>query len=167
VRIGKDAPRLGAYGTLDELAAQLGLAEAMLPSGPAAGAHRALLLRLQHQLFTAMSELARAPSAGPPAHLLTGVHVAGLEREIDRLSGSVPPLTNFVLPRGSPGASATHVARTVARRAERELVRLHRIEPVREDLLKWLNRLSDLLFALALVLNQEAGEPEIAPDYGT
>ncbi|MHB8352447.1 MAG: cob(I)yrinic acid a,c-diamide adenosyltransferase [Thermoplasmata archaeon] len=165
VRISKDAPRLRAYGTLDELASQLGLAEALLPPEPAAQVHRDLLRRCQHELFTAMSELARAPALGAPAHRLEARHVTALDQDIDRLSGEVPPLTNFILPRGSPAASAVHVARTVARRAERELVALHRIEPVRPELIIWLNRLSDLLFALARVVNQQAHEPETAPDY--
>lgn len=165
VRLSKDAPRLRAYGTLDELAAHLGLAEALLPPEPSARAHREVLLRCQHELFIAMSELARAPGLGPPAHRLEDRQVAALEAEIDRLSAGVPPLANFILPRGSPAASAVHVARTVARRAERELVALHRVEPVREELLRWLNRLSDLLFALARAINHDAGESEIPPDY--
>ncbi len=165
VRIAKDAPRLRAYGALDELASALGLAEALLPPGPALPDHRGLLATCQHELFTAMSELARPPGAAPPDHRIEARHVAGLEAAIDRLGGQVPPLRNFILPRGTAAASAVHVARTVARRAERELVALHRSEPVRPELLQWLNRLSDLLFALARVLNHEALEAETPPDY--
>ncbi len=92
-------------------------------------------------------------------------HVTGLEKEIDRFDALHPPLRNFVLPGGSAVAAELHVARTVARRAERELWKLHRVEPVRADLLRWTNRLSDLLFAMALAANAKLGVAETAPEY--
>lgn len=88
-----------------------------------------------------------------------------LEEDTDRLSASLEPLRSFVLPRGSPGAAEVHVARTVARRAERELWALAESEPVAPELLRWANRLSGLLFALALAANRADGSAEIAPDY--
>jgi cob(I)alamin adenosyltransferase len=162
-RVAKDSARIRAYGTLDELAAHLGWVEATLPGD--ATAPRTLVRRLEHELFVAMSELANAPGHPPPAHRISDRHVRRLEEDIDRLEGARPPLTHFVLPRGTPASAALHVARTVARRAERELWALHRNEPVPDELLRWLNRLSDLLFALAVTVNADAGEPETAPQY--
>ncbi len=114
-----------------------------------------------------MSELATPPGRPPPVQRIGARHVQRLERDIDRLEARAPPLTSFVLPRGAPAAAQAHVARTVARRAERELWRLHAAEPVGPEILQWTNRMSDLLFALALVLNHEAGVEETPPDYAT
>ncbi len=121
--------------------------------------------RLGHELFVAQAELARGPTAARLPATIDRTKVERLEREIDRFDASHPPLTAFVLPGGSTAASALHVARTVARRAERELVGLHRAEPVEPELLAWANRLSDLLFALALATNHALGVAEVAPDY--
>jgi cob(I)alamin adenosyltransferase len=88
-----------------------------------------------------------------------------IEKEIDRLVGTFEPVTTFVLPRGGPSASELHVARTVARRAEREIWALHRLSPIAPDLLRWSNRVSDLLFAMALSLNRSMGFAETSPDY--
>ena len=162
-RVAKDSLRIGAYGAFDELGSVLGLAEALLP--PEASAERELLLRLQHEIFIAMSELATPAGHAPLAHRLEMRHVQRLEHDIDRIEDATPPLRSFVLPRGTAAASATHLARTTARRAERELWALHRTEPVRPELLQWTNRLSDLLFALARAVNLSAGATEIPPDY--
>lgn len=112
-----------------------------------------------------MSDLATPPGAKPPAHRIEARHVTELEREIDHYSGSIEPVHAFVLPRGTPAGAAIHVARTVSRRAERELWALHAEAPQREELLQWANRMSDLLFAVALVVNRNAGFVEISPDY--
>ena len=112
-----------------------------------------------------MSELATPPGAKPPAHQLSAGHVVELESLIDRYSAQIEPVHAFVLPRGTPGGAAVHVARTVARRAERELWALHAEAPVRDELLQWTNRLSDLLFAVALVVNRRAGFAELSPNY--
>jgi cob(I)alamin adenosyltransferase len=122
------------------------------------------LRRLQHEAFTAMTELATPPGRAPE-HALGPRQVERLEREIDRFDALAPPLRNFVLPTGIPAAAELHVLRTVARRAEREIVALHRLEPVPTPLLEWVNRLSDLAFALARAVNHAAGVPEIAPEY--
>jgi cob(I)alamin adenosyltransferase len=124
-----------------------------------------LLVRLQHQLYVAMSELATPPTAKPPTHRIAARHVAELESEIDRYAGSIEPVHAFVLPRGTSAGAAIHVARTVSRRAERALWELHEEAPQRDELLQWANRVSDLLFAVALVVNRSAGFSEISPDY--
>ncbi len=162
-RVAKESLRIAAYGTLDEVGAHLGLVDAELPS--ALAEHRPVLRRLAHQLFVAQSELAVAPGGRPPAHTIGAAHVAELEGWIDRFDALHPPLTSFVLPGGSPTAARLHVARTVARRAERALWQLARAEPVPADLLRWTNRLSDLLFAMALAANAALGIAELAPDY--
>lgn len=163
VRVGKDSPRIRAFGTLDELGAQLGLARACL--GPDAQPLFHQLTRLQHELFIVQSELAVAPPAPPPAHRIEARHVERLEQEIDGATATLDPLKSFVLPGGSEAGARLHVARAVARRAEREVWALHRTEAVSPVLLQWLNRLNDLLFALALAANRAAGVAEIPPDY--
>ena len=139
--------------------------EADLP--PTLGDIASTIRRLQHELYIAQSELAVAPGAKPPANRIEARHVARLESEIDRFDAAHPELRSFVLPRGSRVAAELHVARTVARRAERELWTLHRTEPQRIELLQWTNRLSDLLFALALAANHALGVAEVAPEYTT
>jgi cob(I)alamin adenosyltransferase len=126
---------------------------------------RDVVRRLSHELFVAQAELARAPSAPRPEPAITPRQVERLERDIDTFDARHPPLTSFVLPGGSAPASALHVARTIARRAERELVALTREETVDPVLLAWANRLSDLLFALALAVNHTLGVAETAPQY--
>jgi cob(I)alamin adenosyltransferase len=162
-RVAKDSPRVRAYGTLDELGAHLGLALAEAPLS--ARGVRELLLRLQHEVFLAQTEVAAGPSAPPIPHPIDERHVGRLESDIDRFTDRSEPMRSFVLPGGSRLAAQLHVARTVARRAERELWSVHRTEPLRAVLLQWSNRLSDLLFALALASNQTEGVHEIPPDY--
>jgi cob(I)alamin adenosyltransferase len=164
-RVAKDSARIRAYGTLDELGAHLGLVSAQLPE--ALAEFRPTLLRLEHELYIAQTELAAAPGGKPPAYRIESRHVDRLESDIDRFDAMHPPLRLFVLPRGSVTASQLHVARTVARRAERELWTLHGTEPQRAELLQWTNRLSDLLFALALAANHALGVAEINPDFST
>lgn len=162
-RLDKDSPRIRAYGTYDELGAHLGLALAMLPDS--LEELRGVVRRLQDEVFVAQAELA-APAGGPaPKHRITSAHTERLERDIDRFDAAHPPTRSFVVPGGAPGAAALQVARTVSRRAERELFALHRTEPLPEELLAWANRLSDLLFALALAANHALGVSETPPDY--
>jgi cob(I)alamin adenosyltransferase len=141
----------------------LGLAQSLVPEKLTD--LREVLRRLGHELFVAQAELARAPSSPRPTPAITVRHVERLEAEIDRFDAQHPPLASFVLPGGSTPASALHVARTVARRAERELVALNREEAVEPVLLAWANRLSDLLFALALATNHALGVSETPPQY--
>jgi cob(I)alamin adenosyltransferase len=162
-RVAKESDRIRAFGSFDELGAHLGRASAALE------AHHPevvlLLLRLQHELFVAQSELATPPGAPPPPRRIEERHVERLESDIDRFSATFEPVHTFVLPRGKQAGAELHVARTVARRAERDLWNLHRSEPQRSETLRWANRMSDLLFALALSVNRADGVREIPPDY--
>ena len=155
-RVPKDALRVQAYGTLDECNAALGVARA---SGLDAGLDRLLAL-IQDQLFVVGADLAtpdeaaNVPRVGP-------VDVAFLEQTIDSLEAELPPLKQFILPGGSPGAAHLHLARTICRRAERWVVSLAHQEPVSDHLLIYLNRLSDLLFVLARSANSRAGVTDL------
>ena len=162
-RLDKDSTRIRAYGTYDELGAHLGLAGALLPE--TLGEIRSVVRRLQDEVFVAQAELAAAPAGPPPKHRIDASHTERLERDIDRFDAAHPATRSFVVPGGSTPAAALHVCRTVSRRAERELLALHREEPVAAELLAWANRLSDLLFALSLATNAALGVPETPPNY--
>jgi cob(I)alamin adenosyltransferase len=162
-RIDKDSTRIATFGAFDELGAALGVARAHLPAE--SSDVQQLLIRLQHELFVAQSEVASPPTAKPPAHRIEMRHVTALEQEIDRWTERLDPLHAFVLPGGSLAGSHLHVARTAARRAERSLWKLHRESPQRPQLLMWTNRLSDLLFAVALAQNRAEGILELPPNY--
>jgi cob(I)alamin adenosyltransferase len=162
-RVGKDSLRIRAYGAYDELGASLGLALSLLDDR--VDDVRRVVRRLEDELFVAQTELAAAPGGPPAKHRIESRQVERLEHDIDRFDAAHPPLRSFVLPTGATAAAALHVARTVARRAERELLALHRVEPQTDVLLAWANRLSDLLFALALATNHALGVVESAPDY--
>ena len=159
VRVDKDSERVEAYGTVDELNAVLGLVRA---SGAPAEIDE-LLEAIQNDLFAVGAEIACAP--GKEVRLgcdpVGDGRIAALEQAIDRADSALPALKNFVLPGGSPSAAALHHARTVCRRAERLLVRTGRSGSVRNELVIYLNRLSDLLFALARRANQLAGLPDV------
>jgi len=157
LRVGKDDPRVAAYGDVDELNAHLGLARA---SGADADLD-AELVRLQRDLFALGAQLAdpaaQVASKASKAVLRDG-DVERLERVIDTFEAELPPLRSFILSGGSPCGAALHVARAVCRRAERGMVALEpAVEPV---LLRYINRLSDLLFVLARAANQRAGAAE-------
>lgn len=157
-RVPKTSPRIAAYGTLDELNAQLGVALALNPAPDLIEPLR----RIQNELFHAGAELCiperdRAKNPGPRVEAR---HVTGLEQLIDRLNRSLPPLKNFVLPGGDAAAAHLQLARTVCRRAERETLRLAQEEPIGEQLVSYLNRLSDALFVMARYQNRTAGVDE-------
>ena len=168
-RVSKSHPRIEAYGTVDEANAALGMARAAIAfggaEGPRSGAADELLARLQNELFVLGGDLATPAETKYPVPRVEATHVAALEADIDRLTADVPPLKHFVLPGGTPAAAAVHLARTVARRAERLTVDLAALEGVSEDALHYLNRLSDLLFTLSRWLTHDAGaaEPVWAP----
>jgi cob(I)alamin adenosyltransferase len=157
-RTPKTAPRIEAYGTVDELNAQIG---AVLAAGPVE-ALREPLRRMQNDLFHAGADLCIPDQDKPaaPGPRIEPRHVQALEQLIDRLNADLPPLENFVLPGGSPAATHLHVARTVCRRAEREVLRLRESEPVSDDLVRYLNRLSDALFVMARFENHARGVAE-------
>ncbi|HWB44377.1 MAG TPA: cob(I)yrinic acid a,c-diamide adenosyltransferase [Hyphomicrobiaceae bacterium] len=155
-RVPKFDPRIAAYGTVDETNAFIGMARLHL-----AGAEPeldAMLARIQNDLFDLGADLTMPephPDAKQPPLRVTDAQVQRLESEIDKLNANLQPLRSFVLPGGSPGATALHVARTVCRRAERLMVELAAQpgEPVNPAALKYINRLSDLLFVASRAAN--------------
>jgi cob(I)alamin adenosyltransferase len=150
-RVAKDSARVAAYGTVDELNAVLGLLVGMQPP------EAELLQSIQNDLFDVGSDLCVPAQADVAAEAkvrrIPASYAERLEREIDRLNGDLEPLRSFVLPGGSPAAGWCHLARTVCRRAERDVVTLSRTETVNPQVVVYLNRLSDLLFVLARALN--------------
>ena len=164
-RVPKDAPRIEAYGTVDELNACLGAARATLRE-MASGAPRlreldAILLRVQHELFNLGSMLATLPEDLHPRQArVTAAEVAQLETEMDRMLGDLPPLRSFVLPGGNRVDAGLHVSRTVCRRAERVTVALGRVDSVPPEAVRYLNRLSDALFVWSRWASHVLGSPE-------
>ena len=157
-RARKDDPRVDAYGEVDELNAWLGLARASSIDPDLA----AELEQLQRDLFALGAQLADPAeqiAARVTKAALADAEVTRLERLIDRVEAELPPLRRFILAGGAPAGAALHVARTVCRRAERRIVALD--PPADPVLLRYVNRLSDLLFVLARVANHRAGAPEI------
>ncbi|HET9389271.1 MAG TPA: cob(I)yrinic acid a,c-diamide adenosyltransferase [Steroidobacteraceae bacterium] len=149
-RVPKNGARVEAYGTVDELNSNIGvlLAAPGLPRDVSA-----CLTAIQHELFDMGGELCI-----PGHQVMTAAHVSALEETLDRFNDALPPLKEFILPGGGPAAAACHVARTIARRAERRVLSLAGVETVNPEVLRYLNRLSDLLFVLARVLaRQELG----------
>jgi cob(I)alamin adenosyltransferase len=151
--------RIEAYGTVDELNAELGAARAVgLPPEI-----DACLVRAQNELFAIGSELATPNATKHGMVMLTDDHVATLETAIDALEASLPKLTQFILPGGCSAAAALHVARAVCRRAERRVVTLS-CEPetdISPRIIHYLNRLGDYLFVAARFANQAAGLPDV------
>jgi cob(I)alamin adenosyltransferase len=151
-RVSKDHPRVAAYGDVDELNAVLGLLLSQQLDLPEAD----LLRGIQNDLLDVGGDLCvpLPDHEAPGAKLrIRPEHVARLEAAIDRLNEKLSPLNSFVLPGGRPAAAWCHFARTVCRRAERDVVTLMHIEKINTEALKYLNRLSDLLFVLARSLN--------------
>ncbi len=160
VRLSKADPRVEAYGDVDELNAWIGLVRATPPTPELTDIDDALAL-IQRELFALGAQLAD-PGGKIPARIskaaVTSDQVDRLERTIDELEAELRPLTAFILAGGSPAGAALHVARTVCRRAERRIVAL---TPAPEAVLvKYVNRLSDLLFVMARAVNHRAGRSE-------
>lgn len=151
-RVSKDAIRVAAMGDVDELNSVLGL----LLSESLPEAVRAMLVHIQHDLFNLGGEFAIPGSA-----LLTDEAVAYVDEAILRYNADLPALKEFILPGGCRAAAICHVARTVARRAERTAVALGAHEPVTDNARRLLNRLSDLMFVLARWLNRENGQTDV------
>jgi cob(I)alamin adenosyltransferase len=153
-RVSKTDLRVEAYGSVDELNSSLGLAAVSAGSGL-----RERLYGVQEHLFQLGAELASpSPSQTDP---IDPVATAELERLMDSLDEQLPPLQRFILPGGSDTAARLHVARTVCRRAERRVAALHAEREVGQQPLVYLNRLGDLLFALARWANQQAGVADV------
>lgn len=152
-RVAKDDARVGAYGAVDEANACVGLAR--LHSADQAQID-AMLMRIQNDLFDLGADLCTPESDEPPKYpplRIVPAQVERLEREIDAMNAELEPLNSFILPGGSSLAAHLHLARTVARRAEREMVGLARAEQINTEAIKYINRLSDHLFVLARYAN--------------
>jgi cob(I)alamin adenosyltransferase len=151
-RVAKDSARVAAYGTVDEANTCIGLVlAAEIPDDV-----RSLLVSVQHQMFDLGGELCI------PGHAaIFDADIERLEQHLDAFNDPLPPLKDFILPGGGEAAARCHVARTVVRRAERETVTLSRHDVVRPEAIRYLNRLSDLLFVLARVLARASGHGEV------
>ena len=151
-RVRKDHARVEAYGTVDELNSALGL----LLTHSLPESVRASLVEVQHRLFDLGGELSI------PGHvMLEAASVTELEQTLDRLNADLAPLQEFILPGGTAAAAVCHLARAVCRRAERRVVTLAQDEVVNPVAIRYLNRLSDLLFVMARHLNQAAGMADV------
>ncbi len=165
-RVPKEILRLEAYGTIDELNSVIGVVRTYVPEyrvGFAADyeSYAEMLRRIQNELFDVGSELATPPGADYPGmHRMGAGEVEALEKEIDRMNEGLEELKSFTLPGGGKLNAYLHLARTVCRRAERACWRLARTEAVGEDLLKYLNRLSDHLFVQSRWVAKRLDEPE-------
>ena len=153
-RVSKASARMAAIGNVDEANASVGMAVALLHDDSLGEQ----LQRIQNELFDLGADIA-TPGEVEGALRITGGQVERLEREIDAMNALLEPLQSFILPGGSKGVSALHLARTIVRRAERAAVALHESEPINPQLLAYLNRLSDLLFVAArYVASGEGGD---------
>jgi cob(I)alamin adenosyltransferase len=151
-RTPKDSPRVNAYGTVDELNSAIGMVLAQDISAPV----RETLTQIQHDLFDLGGELCI-----PGMAMIHDADVTRLETTLDGFNADLPMLKEFILPGGGMAAACCHLARTVCRRAERETVTLARAESVRPEAIRYLNRLSDLLFVLARALARASGHGEV------
>jgi cob(I)alamin adenosyltransferase len=151
-RVRKDALRVNAYGTVDEANSCIGV---VLAHGVPVDVAE-VLTRVQHQLFDLGGEL-----CVPGMVLIQQSDVDGLERDLDQFNADLPALKDFILPGGGLAAASCHIARTVTRRAEREVVTLAAKEDVRPEVIRYLNRLSDLLFVFCRVLARASGHGEV------
>ena len=148
-RVDKDSLRVEAYGTVDELNSAVGLVlAATLPDRV-----RQCLVRVQHELFDLGGELCM-----PGTLLIPDAYIDALEHDLDHFNDDLPPLKDFILPGGSESAARCHLARTIARRAERRVVNLAHEQAVNDASIRYLNRLSDMLFVIARVLARGEGE---------
>jgi len=156
-KVSKCEVRIGAYGTVDELNAVLGIARA----GVVTQQIDQILAQLQNQLFDLGAELANPQTDDQGTELLQGEHVTALEKQIDSFEENLPNLSAFILPGGCSTAATLHLARCVCRRAERDIVALSQEASVRDIVLKYINRVSDLLFVLARAANASAGVSDV------
>lgn len=156
-RVGKDDVRIAAIGDVDELNSNVGV----LLAEPLPDDVRAVLVTIQHDLFDLGGELC------VPGHTVLGdAHLARLDQWLADYNATLPPLKEFILPGGARTAALAHVCRTVCRRAERSIVALGLIEALHETPRRYVNRLSDLLFVLARVLNRAAGGADVLWERG-
>lgn len=159
-RVWKDNPRISAYGTVDELNALLGISINEINDGEL----KELIKSIQNDLFTLGSDLATPNDKGNKGFVIPRVEkkfVEKLERSIDRFDSLLPELRSFILPGGSKGTGFLHLARTVCRRAEREVFALSKTAEINHEIGIYLNRLSDLLFVLARYNNHVSKHPDV------
>jgi len=164
-RVHKDDLRIEAYGTIDELNAHLGI----VATHPLPERMRRILARIQDDLFSIGAELALPAGMdrekwGIPS--ICDEHIRALEIEIDEYEAGLVPLRDFIIPGGSAAGAQLHLARTVARRAERCCVALVHTSDIDPQIIRYLNRLSDLCFVLARCVNRENSQPETHPTFG-
>jgi cob(I)alamin adenosyltransferase len=159
-RASKSSPRITAYGDVDEVIAVLGVAASDLEDGGTID----LLRKLQSGLHLVCADLAN-PNLQKQAKRIEAEHIEALEKLCDEFEEKLPPLKKFILPGGSAAGAALHLSRTVARRAERQIVTLSQEESINPEVLRYMNRVSDLLFLIARWVNHQAGVPEHHPGY--
>jgi cob(I)alamin adenosyltransferase len=152
-RVAKDSLRVEAYGTVDELNSTIGM---VLACDGVDDAVRETLTQVQHELFDLGGELCI-----PGMAMIEDADITRLETSLDGFNDPLPPLKDFILPGGGMAASCCHLARTVCRRAERQVIALGRQEDIRPQAQRYLNRLSDLLFVLGRVLARAGGHGEV------
>lgn len=158
-RVSKTDPRIAAYGTVDELNALLGRVRPVEFDDVEAS-----LSRVQNHLFIVQADLAN-PDSSPEDPQLGRREIATVERDIERVEGELEPQDSFILPGGEPAAALLHHTCTVCRRAERRIVDLQATESINDHVLTYLNRLSDLLFTFARLINARHGTEYEAPTY--
>jgi cob(I)alamin adenosyltransferase len=157
-RVPKNSLRVEAYGTVDELSSTIGRARSLIEDREI----DEILEKVQRDLFLVGAELATLPkSRREQKFKVTDTMVKYLEEQTDRLAAELAPLSTFIVPAGTEAATALHVARTVARRAERRAVTLAQKEQLDSQVLPYLNRLSSLLFVLAMIVNHRSGVDEV------
>ena len=157
MRLGKDAPRIEAIGTVDELNAYIGYAQTLVNAADLSE----LMTQIQNHLFSVGADLATPETHAKASEFrISEDFTTEMETAIDTLSQELPPLTNFILPGGCTAGAILHIARVVCRRSERCVVHLTREEDVNPEIIRSLNRLSDLLFVLARTVNFRANAPE-------
>ena len=155
-RLPKHHPRIEAYGTVDELIAWIGLLRSINQNCVTTDE----LIRIQSVLMSCCAIIATDPSAYPPAKI-TDYDISALEHSIDKMEARLPVLNSFILPGGHPDTANCNIARCVCRRAERALLRLDKEEKVDQEIIRYINRLSDYLFVLTRCLSYNAGIEEI------
>ncbi|MFD3446150.1 cob(I)yrinic acid a,c-diamide adenosyltransferase [Microbacteriaceae bacterium 4G12] len=157
-RVDKDHLRVEAYGTIDEANSFLGQAMTLLKGEQFTDLYQELE-KIQHELFDCGGDLAIVNEKIP--YKVTADMITFLEERIDEYIKEAPPLERFILPGGSPASAAIHIVRTITRRAERCVVSLKREEEINEQVLKYINRLSDYLFAIARIVNARLGLKDV------
>ena len=155
-RISKSDPRIVAYGTIDEANASIGL----ILSNKLDDDIASILIQIQNELFVAGSDLSNV-NLDDKGHRITPKMISKLEQIMDNFDKELAPLTNFILPGGDITAAQCHFSRTIVRRAESHIVLLKEKEKINECVLKYLNRLSDLLFVLGRIINKRKGKNEV------